>query len=102
MVCDAGVQHRRLPHAARSVEQRQPRGHEVRGDDVPFCRTTEEEGGVFLPVWHETYVRLRRQPGLCHHAFSSSMRALRLATYASRETSTMSTSRLRHDSSSMA
>ena len=54
---DAGVQHRALADAARTVEQRQPRRHQVGGDDFPLGVTTEEEGGLLLGERHQPGVR---------------------------------------------
>ena len=48
--CDGRAQERRLPDAARAVEHRQPRGDEVRDDDLALALAPEEEQRVELGV----------------------------------------------------
>ena len=67
---DGCAQQRRLPHAARPVEDGQPRGDEVGDDDLTLALAPEEEEGVELRVVEgvEPLVRRSRQGA---HAVSS-------------------------------
>ncbi len=52
----AGAQDGTLAHAAGAVEQRQPRGQQVGGDDLPLRFAPEEERRVFFRVGHQSLV----------------------------------------------
>ena len=104
---DAGAEKRRLPHAARPVQDRESRGHEVGGDHLDLALAAEEEQRVELglPERRQALERRRRrgesrvrQP--VAPAVSTPACAARASIHRSRGRSSTSTPCLRQNSSS--
>jgi hypothetical protein len=60
--CDAGVQERALADAALAEEEREPRGEQVRDDELRVGIAPEEVRRILLLVARQAFVRGLRRP----------------------------------------